>query len=177
MSPGKRHAGQATELADVQAAFRFTMRACAATVALITTADDDGTWYGLAASSVSSLSMDPPSVLIAINRDSLSHDVIVRRGVFGVNFLRSHQKDIVATFASKTDRAARFEIEGWHSGYHGLPFYEHALANLFCSVERTVEYGTHTVFIGLVNHVLVEDHDPPDPLIWLNGKASRAVLD
>lgn len=137
----------------LQADFRDAMRAFAAPVSLITVREQGGDWRGMAASSVSSLCMEPPSILLAIDRASSTLETIRRVGRICVNCLSCDQQDVVAVFASERRRSERFRVGDWSEGPNGSPWVVGARAALFCTVERTVDYGTHTILMNRVEAV------------------------
>lgn len=155
--------------------FRRAMRGLAAPVTLITVRDAAGGWHGMAASSVSSLCVEPPSVLVALNRNSATLEVLRRTGRFCVNCLSGSQQEIVEVFAQEARRAERFSVGEWREGPNGAPAVEGCLAALFCEVDRAVDYGTHTVFMNRVEAVRLSPSAPPDPLLWLDGGPARAA--
>jgi flavin reductase (DIM6/NTAB) family NADH-FMN oxidoreductase RutF len=151
--------------------FRASMRITAASVSLITATDRAGTYYGMAVTSAVSLSMAPPSMLVAVNRSASIHPVISDTGKFCLNLMGETHFELMESF-SKTDlRGRRFAPEHWDEGPEGVPVLQGALASQICTVEAAYDYNTHTVFIGRVDHVLVPT--PTEellvPLVWMNG--------
>lgn len=148
-------------------AFRLAMRRFAATVSIISTASDEGAHHGMAATAVTSLSMDPLSVLIAVNQTASLHGPLSGSGFFCVNVLHATQREQCEVFSSKDKRDQRFATGNWQTGLNDLPYLSDAQANIFCTVERMVEAGSHTAFIGLVDEVRVDKSIAP--LIYLDG--------
>jgi len=159
---------------DIEIDFRKAMRTVAASVTLITARDDEGGFVGLAMTSVCPLSMDPPSILIAVNRQASAYPVIASTGLFCVNYLRAGQEDILAPFSNAARRSERFASSGWYEGCQRLPYFLPALSNAFCAVDRTIDHCTHTVFCGRVVDIRMKVLDDPDPLLWLNGGTTEA---
>jgi flavin reductase (DIM6/NTAB) family NADH-FMN oxidoreductase RutF/DNA-binding GntR family transcriptional regulator len=117
-------------------------------VTVITAVDEDGTRYGVTASAVASLSLDPPMLLVSLNSRLRIRDVIARTGHFGVNVLGEDDGELASRFASRVeDRFAGLEVR---TGRAGSPLLTRALAAFDCVVEKHVEAGTHTVFLALV---------------------------
>jgi flavin reductase (DIM6/NTAB) family NADH-FMN oxidoreductase RutF len=83
-----------------QAAFRQAMRGIAGTAHLVTTSDAAGAWHGMAATAVTSVSMDPPSLLVCINRDATTRSPVEARGAFCVNVLAADHRDHCNRFGS-----------------------------------------------------------------------------
>jgi len=148
-------------------AFRLAMRRFAATVSIISTTTEDGACHGMAATAVTSLSMDPLSVLIAVNSSASLHGPLSEIGSFCVNVLHATQRKQCEVFSSKKDREKRFDTGNWDIKSAKSPFLIDAQANIFCTVERMVDCGSHTAFIGLVDEVRVDKSVAP--LIYLDG--------
>lgn len=149
------------------AALKSAMRRMPAPIALITAGDRlTGEPAGLAASAVIPVAMDPPSMLISVNRSASAHAVIEREQQFCVNLLCCAHTGLVAPFSRSDLRTERFADAGW-SARHGLPYLEGAAANIFCTVEASLVFGTHEVFIGEVFDIKVVA--AVEPLGWFEG--------
>jgi flavin reductase (DIM6/NTAB) family NADH-FMN oxidoreductase RutF len=103
--------------------------------------------------SVSSLSVDPPTLIVSINRESSSWPLIKRYGSFGVNILNADQIDVAERFTGKggLKGAERFAGAEWITLMSGVPLLVGALAAVDCEVEDVVERHSHAIVIG---HVL-----------------------
>jgi flavin reductase (DIM6/NTAB) family NADH-FMN oxidoreductase RutF len=146
--------------------FRDAMRRLAATVSIITVTNGDER-HGSTATAVTSLSMDPPSLLVCMNRDSRLHGYLTREDRFCVNVLHVENEDMSRLFASPLSSSERFAKGDWLADkVHGV-YLANAQANLFCRKEQTVDYGSHTIFIGRV--VAVINRDDIAPLLYRNG--------
>lgn len=156
---------------------RASMRTVAASVALVTATDLAGIFHGMAATSWSSLSLDPPSMMVAVNRSASVHAVISLGRAFCLNLMRAEHADIIETFSRSDMRHLRFSQEDWEQGPLGVPVFRSALASQVCTVAETVDYGTHTIFVGNVIDVFIPELPKASrtPLVWMNG--SRATLD
>jgi flavin reductase (DIM6/NTAB) family NADH-FMN oxidoreductase RutF len=148
--------------------FRDVIGRFATGVAVITARGEDGD-YGMTASAVASLSMEPPMLLVCLNRASVTHGKIERAGAFGVNVLRLDQGEVARRFAG-TDRAGKFAGLGVHRGPLDTPLLDGALARIECEVSETVAGGTHTVFLGTVRHAEATDGEP---LAYFRGRFGR----
>ena len=162
---------------DLQQDFKSAMRRLAATVCIVSTADEDG-WHGMTATSVTSVSMDPPSVLVCVNTTATLYKVLHAGGRFCINLLRASQQSYAGTFSSSKIRGAdRFAEHAWKARDEtdGLPYLVEAQSNLFCDIDQTVSYGTHTIFIGRVNSV--RNGELVSPLLYADGQylATRRV--
>lgn len=116
----------------------------------VITARCDGANYGMTASAVSSLSLEPPQLLICVNRSNSTHRAISASGAFAVNILDEAQAEVAATFASRvTDK---FGAIGHGEGTLDLPVLPDALAVLECTLADKLIGGTHEVFVGQVRY-------------------------
>jgi flavin reductase (DIM6/NTAB) family NADH-FMN oxidoreductase RutF len=127
--------------------FRRVMGCFASGVTVITTRDT-GIDYGLTANAVSSLSLDPPMLLICVNKTSNTHKAITRSGIFAVNILRENQSEVARQFA-RSDSGKFTGLPLWY-GELGTPLLLDALATIECRVVEMVAGGTHTVFLAEV---------------------------
>tara|TARA_B000000477_G_C6092258_1_gene228239 strand:+ start:1720 stop:2124 length:405 start_codon:yes stop_codon:yes gene_type:complete len=99
-------------------------------------------------SSVTSISMDPPSLLICINKSSRIHNSIELESKFCINLLNNKQEDLSNICSDEDMYDQRFKNENWN--LDGIPFLKNAQANIFCKVDKLTSYHTHTIVIGLV---------------------------
>ena len=114
-------------------------------VTVITTAHD-GALHGITASAVASLSVDPPSLLVCLNKQSATRGAVTAAGRFVVNVLAADQAELAMHFASKSpEKFVRMEVG---TSPHGLPRLPGALATLDCVVVAEVDGGTHSIFVG-----------------------------
>ncbi len=160
-------AATSPEADDVSTAFRSAMRRLASAVAIVTAEGPDGP-TGMAATSITSLTMDPPAILVCVNRSASLHSCLAEGASFSVSLLAKNQKDISAAFGGAVPRSARFTVGEWSTDSNNLPILEQAQANLSCNAEVLIPYGTHTVVIGRVNAVRLSGD--VDPLIYQDGK-------
>ena len=136
--------------------FRGAMRQLTGGVSIIT-AGRGRDISGMTVSSVASLSVDPPVLIVSVNRASSSWPLLKRYGFFGVNILTAGQIDIAERFAGKgglkgADRLAGAE---WTMRASGVPLLAGALAAIDCEVEETIERHSHAIIIGRVLDVVV----------------------
>lgn len=131
---------------------------------------DDGILYGTTASAVSSLSLEPPMMLMCLNTTSTTHDAVVRAGRFGISILASDQGALAYHFGRRG--GDKFSGIDHTLGTDGVPILEGALARIVCEVAGTVQGGTHTVFLG---RVVQADTAAKEPLAYYRGKLGRLV--
>jgi flavin reductase (DIM6/NTAB) family NADH-FMN oxidoreductase RutF len=131
--------------------FRHAMRQLAGGVSVITVGRGDDI-TGMTVTSVSSLSIDPPTLIVSINRESSSWPLLRQHGFFGVNILTADQLDIAERFTGKggLKGADRFTGAQWTAGVSGVPLLVGALAAVDCEVEEIVERHSHAIVIGRV---------------------------
>jgi flavin reductase (DIM6/NTAB) family NADH-FMN oxidoreductase RutF len=131
--------------------FRGAMRHLAGGVSVITVGRGKDI-TGMTVTSVSSLSVDPPSLIVSINRASSSWPLLQRLGFFGVNILTADQLDVAERFTGKggLKGAERFAGAEWIPGASGVPLLAGALAAIDCEVEDIVERHSHAIVIGRV---------------------------
>jgi flavin reductase (DIM6/NTAB) family NADH-FMN oxidoreductase RutF len=136
--------------------FRQAMRRLTGGVSVIT-AGIGWDISGMTVTSVSSLSVDPPALIVSINREASSWPLVRRYGFFGVNILTSDQIDIAERFTGKSGLkgAERFAGAHWTTRVSGVPLLTDALAVVDCGVEDIVERHSHAIVIGRVLDVAV----------------------
>ncbi len=144
---------------DLAGRFRDAMRRTAAGVAVVTTQGSAGRG-GITVSSFCSLSLEPPSVLVCIRRDSTTLARIVHNGLFAVNILAEDQAELAAAFASPaTPHERRFSLGAWAPGAGG-PVLHGAVAHFDCRLAHIHDYGSHTIVIGEVVDAVSHDARP-----------------
>ncbi|WP_436764245.1 flavin reductase family protein [Streptosporangium sp. V21-05] len=154
---------------DLPAAFRTVMRHVAATVTVVTAAA--GREHGMTVTAVSSLSMEPPALLVCINQRTLLHDLMLRGSRFCVNVLAHDQAPVSAAFSGTVAPAERFAVGDWRTDEDGLRFLADGMASLFCRNTATIPYGTHTIFVGEVAEV--RRNGVERPLLYQNTQYCR----
>lgn len=147
--------------------FRLAMRRLAAAVSVITT-KKDGEWAGLAATSVSSLSMDPPSLLVCINKSATIRSLLKTGQPFAVNLLGQDHSHISTAFGGAAKGRERFNTGDWAEGGSGVPTLRDAIAVVECEVDGEIDYGSHTIVIGRVTRSSLSQAE--EPLIYCNGR-------
>jgi flavin reductase (DIM6/NTAB) family NADH-FMN oxidoreductase RutF len=148
--------------------YKKAMRHLAGGVAIIAT-EHDGRRAGLAATAVCSVSADPPTLLICINRGTSAHEPIRASGRFSVNLLAIGQDDLARRFSGemKISGEERFAVGQWETLVTGAPLLENALVGFDCQVTEVVSMSTHSVFFGVV--VGIASRSAAKPLIYANG--------
>jgi flavin reductase len=151
--------------------FKQAMRRVASTVNVITVCVG-GEPMGITATAMSSLTLDPPSLLICINRTASLHSPLEDVSHFCVNVLHRSQEEIAQMFADKSRRELRFAT-GWQVDCARPPRLADAQAAILCRRIQHFPYGTHSIFIGEVEEVAVRGD--VDPLVYVDGKYGGAA--
>ena len=158
------------ELAE---AFKQSMRRVAATVNVISICVD-GRPMGITATAVSAVSMSPPSLLVCVNQTASLHPWIGDADHFSVNVLHRDQADVAMMFADRKLEAQRF-LAGWDNDCLTPPRLRGAQASILCRRIDHHRFGTHSIFIGVVEEVVTREEI--DPLIYLDGRFLGAPCD
>jgi flavin reductase (DIM6/NTAB) family NADH-FMN oxidoreductase RutF len=155
MNPVVRLADLDHESAD----FRAAMRRLAGGVSVITTGFGDDI-SGMTVTSVSSLSVEPASLIVSINRASSSWPLLQRHPYFGVNILNADQVDVAERFTGRDGLkgAARFAGADWNTRPSGVRLLAGALAAIECEAEDVIERHSHAIVIGRVLHLQLSPH-------------------
>jgi flavin reductase (DIM6/NTAB) family NADH-FMN oxidoreductase RutF len=117
-------------------------------VAIVTTLDTEGRPRGLTTTAVSSVSADPPLLLVCVDLTSRTLPALRAGGRFVVNFLREGRSELARTFASKAED--KFSGVNIRRGENGLPLIDGAICTLECRVHEQFAGGDHTIFVGEV---------------------------
>lgn len=127
--------------------------------------------HGMTANSFTTVSLEPPLVLVCIRHDARMHGLLQRIGTFGVSVLASHQEPVARYFADRhrPRGGGEFDAVDWAPGdVSGAPLLVGAVAQLECETWRTYEGGDHTIFLG---RLLALEHQPEaDVLLFLGGR-------
>lgn len=159
-----------TELVD-PATYREAMSRLVAPVHVVTTAGPAGA-CGLTASAVTSVSDNPPTVLVCVNRKSQTNPTIKANGVFCVNTLDAEHMPLAEAFAGRAGLAMpeRFALEQWVSLSTGAPVLVSARASFDCRIVEVLEQGSHSVFFGRVEAVRIGTRE--GGLVYLDRRYS-----
>ena len=126
-------------------------------VTVVTVMDEDRP-RGLAVNAFSSISLDPPTVMVCIQRTSSTHDPLFRAGHLAINILSTDQVDVVNRFASRSDD--KFAGLDWSPGPFGSPVIDRSSAQMEVQIRERLQASTHTVFICRVVHATVSERAP-----------------
>jgi flavin reductase (DIM6/NTAB) family NADH-FMN oxidoreductase RutF len=140
--------------------FRGAMRHLVGAVSVVT-AGRGSDITGMTVTSVSSLSIDPPTLIVSINRESSTWPVLKRYGVFGVNVLTSDQIDIAERFSGQNGLKGRERFAGgeWVARGPSAPLLVGASAAIDCEVEDVIERHSHAIVIGRVRDLTLSKNE------------------
>lgn len=135
-------------------------------VTIVTTVHE-GNWKGTTASSFSSVSLEPPMVLVCLAKKLYTHTLVSEAGVFAANILKTEQLEIGKLFAGMyPDIEDRFAENDWETAVTGAPVLPSALGWVDCKIAHAHDSGDHTIFVGAVQAGGVSGDD--DPLLYFN---------
>ncbi|MCX4163597.1 MULTISPECIES: flavin reductase family protein [Paraburkholderia] len=137
--------------------FRHALGHFATGITVISTVDAQGTPYGATVSSFASLSLDPPLIQWSLTTTSYSYPIFSQAKHFAVNILASDQEDVSRIFSKPVDRFAQIESL---VGLEGLPLVAGCVGWIECGVEREIEAGDHTIFVGRVMRARIANKSP-----------------
>lgn len=149
---------------------KLGMRRLASGVCILSAQTVEGEWFGMTVSSVTSVSDNPASLLVCINKLVSQHEYLSTPGTrFAVNALNSDQQDLSNLCAGREQGRNRFSIGSWQQDEYGVPYLTDAQAVFFCEADKVLEYGTHHIVVGKIHQVLVGE-DEVDPLLYVDGR-------
>lgn len=147
--------------------FREVMGRLAGGVTVVTALGGDGLPRGFTATAVCSVSLVPPLVLVCVGRDANTSGAIRETRRYALNFLRSEDAASADRFAGS--KGTKFEGVEWVDAPGGSPLLPGVLAWVECHVERDVEAGDHTIFIGRVTAAAIQSAQET-PLVHFGGR-------
>jgi flavin reductase (DIM6/NTAB) family NADH-FMN oxidoreductase RutF len=139
--------------------FRAALRLVPEPVAIVTTIHD-GQRHGLTATAFSSVSAEPPQILVCVHQRATSWGLIRESGRFAVNFLAADQRALAQAFAKSGDKDEHFASAQWTTIESGAPVLSDAIAALDCALEQQQLVGTHLILIGRVVGVALGVGEP-----------------
>jgi len=144
--------------------YRLAMRHISATVYAITTGHG-GEQFGIIATAVNSLSFDPPSLLVCVNRAASLHGPLETAEMFCVNVLGIGNRAVADCFIK--GGSERFSVGEWEEE-HGVPVLSTAQSSLICRIAQRQAFGTHTIFIGEL--IAARHRANAKPLTYYDGR-------
>ena len=138
---------------------RSAFGAFATGVTVITTRQPDGTPRGFTANSFTSVSLDPPLLLVCLAKSAHSAEVFAQAPHFAVNILAEDQKAVSGLFASRAPD--KFAQCAWTPGHGDVPLIDGSLAQFACANHQLVDAGDHLILIGRIEDVATSEGQPP----------------
>lgn len=148
--------------------FRRALGHFATGVTVVTTRESDGSFVGLTASAVASVSLEPPLVLVCVDHKAQCYPAFQDSGRFAISILGADQQDVSTRFASR--EPDKFDGISYTLGRLGLPLMDGAVAQLECTTVHAYPGGDHTIFVGRVEDATVAGGDP---LLYFRGRYRR----
>ncbi len=146
--------------------FKQGLKLWASGVAVVTTKSETFGAQGMTVTAFSSVSVDPPQILVCLNDSADTGDGIRESQSFAVNFLKAGQEAISNQFAGGCSQQERFANIAWKEATTGAPIIDTSLASLDCKVVQQVRAGTHWIIIGEVQAVVCR---PGEPLLYYSA--------
>jgi len=150
--------------------FKIGMRTLAGAVNIITSMNA-GHRYGMTATAVCSATAEPPTVLACINKLATTHNAVAKSKMFCVNVLRAEDWELSTMFSGGQSGDARFKTRNWTRLVTGSPVLIDALVSFDCHVVKTMVHGTHTIFLGQVEQILIGQKGKP--LLYSDGQYAK----
>lgn len=155
-------ANQPAEQAIRAAEFRAACGLFASGVTIVTRRLPDGSPYGMTVSSFTSVSLEPPLVLVCIDRNARFLQDLAAEQPFAVNVLREHQQHLAARFADRNEENRFAGIE-WTPGWRNVPLVGGVVVTFACALHQRIESGDHLILVGEVHDI---QRHKGGPLIW-----------
>ena len=152
---------------------KLALRRLASAVAVVTCRDGE-TRHAMTATAVNAMSMQPPSMIVCVNRPSSFHAAVSRADSFAINILHRGQAQISMGCGGKVRGEDRFHSAAWDEE-NGVPILPDAQARIVCAKQDRFDYGSHTIFLGRVTSVGI--HGEVDPLIYVDGYYTGLAAD
>ena len=145
--------------------FLRAMRGITSTVTVLSARDGESK-EAMTATSVASLSLDPPTMLVCINHEATIHNIMKEGRGFCINILSVGQEGLADVCSVKEKEEQRFLEGGW-SEFEGIPYNEESQSNMFCNCIKTIEHTTHTIYLGEI--IKVFNQGSFKPLLYKDG--------
>ena len=140
-------------------------------VTVVTTRDGAGSPFGLTVNAFTSLSLNPPLVVVCIDKAAQCYSCFEESKVFAINVLSEDQEELSRRFATKG--IEKFGEIKWHRGENNVPLLDGSIGTIECKIVNSYEGGDHTIYLGeIVSANATEDR----PLLFFKGKYHRLPL-
>ena len=145
--------------------FLRAMRGITSTVTVLSARDGESK-EAMTATSVASLSLDPPTMLVCINHEATIHNIMKEGLGFCINILSVGQEGLADVCSVKEKEEQRFLEASW-AEFEGIPYNEESQSNMFCNCIKTIEHTTHTIYLGEI--IKVFNQGSFRPLLYEDG--------
>ncbi|MGF9713444.1 flavin reductase family protein [Paenibacillus naphthalenovorans] len=149
--------------------FRGALGMFSTGVTVITTSDGYAV-KGMTANAFTSVSLEPPLVLVCVAKKAQTHAYLEKNKTFGINILRESQQELSGHFAGKCKDSVEEQIQ--YDYHEDIPIIRDCLASLACTLWRTYDGGDHTLFVGEVKAIQMDDGDP---LLFYKGAYKKII--
>jgi len=146
--------------------FKSALKLWASGVTVVTAQSEQQGLKGMTATSFSSVSVDPPQILVCLNQNTDTGAVVLEQKQFAINILSTDQEGASNQFAGGSSQAERFASVAWEAGDNGAPLLSDALVSMECKLVDQVLAGTHWIVIGEVQKVVCRTGEP---LLYYSG--------
>ena len=150
---------------NINTDFLEAMRKMTSTVTVIASREGD-TQYAMTATSVVSLTLEPPSMLICINKNASIHSILSEKAKLSINILSTDQKEFSELCSNKSRENDRFKGDDW-SYQDDIPYATNSVSSLFCECIQVIDYETHSIFMCKIISLI--NNDSRDCLLYHNA--------
>ena len=151
---------------ELKKSFLTSMRGITSTVCVISAKMNDAK-HAMTATSAVSISIDPPTMLVSVNKEASIHSLMNKNSFFCINVLSQSQQDLAEVCSNSEEGESRFSNNSWKIK-DSFIYNEQSMSNLFCECTDTLDQSTHTIFIGTV--LDVNNNPNQKPLLYGSGK-------
>ncbi|MBM4207885.1 MAG: flavin reductase family protein [Gammaproteobacteria bacterium] len=149
-----------------QEEFKQALQQWASGVAVVTSKSEQNGVRGMTVTAFSSVSANPPLILVCLNQSADTGENIDQNQKFAVNILNDQQQDVSNNFSGGSSQEDRFAKTGWYEGVTGVPILDDSIMALECKVVEKVRAGSHWILIGEVEATVCRDGEP---LLYFRG--------
>lgn len=147
--------------------FREAWSNFATGVSVITSIQNNNEIHGMTANGIASISLDPMLVMVSVGHSAQTHNIITKNMKYAINILSEDQIETGKFFAKSNQEIPKNILSEFYMSKNNSPFLSNSLASMDCNVVRTHSEGDHTIFIGEVTEIVVNNGKP---LMFYQGK-------
>lgn len=149
-----------------QEEFKQALQQWASGVAVVTSKSEQNGIRGMTVTAFSSVSAQPPLILVCLNQSADTAENIDQNQRFAVNILSKQQQDVSNNFSGGSSQEDRFAKTNWHEGVTGVPILDDSIMVLECKLVEKVRAGSHWILIGEVEATVCQSGEP---LLYFRG--------